>query len=157
MLDLPAGERVAWIEAHSDDGSPLRKRLMAMLAGDRLANLRTGGATDMLDDERLPARIGAYRITGLIGLGGMGAVYRGERASGDFDHVAAIKLIRPGALLESFIERFARERQILASLSHPNIARLYDGDPPRAAIPISSWNTWTGFRSVPGSKTTRHH
>ena len=127
MLDLPAGERVAWIEAHSDDGSPLRKRLMAMLAGDRLANLRTGGATDMLDDERLPARIGAYRITGLIGLGGMGAVYRGERASGDFDHVAAIKLIRPGALLESFIERFARERQILASLSHPNIARLYDG------------------------------
>ena len=127
MLDLPTGERVAWIEAHSDDGSPLRKRLMAMLAGDRLANLRTGGAADMLDDERLPARIGAYRITSLIGQGGMGAVYRGERASGDFDHVAAIKLIRPGALSESFIERFGRERQILASLSHPNIARLYDG------------------------------
>ena len=118
---------MAWVEANSEIDSLLRKRLTAMLAGDRLANLRTGGAGELLDDERLPSKIGAYRITGLIGLGGMGAVYRGERASGDFDHVAAIKLIRPGALSESFIERFARERQILASLSHPNIARLYDG------------------------------
>jgi eukaryotic-like serine/threonine-protein kinase len=127
LLDLPSGERVAWIEAHSDIDSPLRSRLMAMLAGDRLANLRTGGAGDMIDDERLPERIGAYRITDLIGQGGMGAVYRGERMTGDFDHVAAIKLIRPGALSDALVERFQRERQTLASLAHPNIARLFDG------------------------------
>ena len=127
LLDLPETERVEWVEAHSDLDSPLRMRLMAMLAGDRLANMRTGGARAMLDDERLPERIGAYRITGLIGQGGMGAVYRGERMTGDFDHVAAIKLIRPGALSDTLVERFARERQTLASLSHPNIARLFDG------------------------------
>ncbi len=127
LLDLPEADRVEWVEAHSDLNSPLRARLMAMLAGDRLANMRTGGARTMLDDERLPERIGAYRITGLIGQGGMGAVYRGERMTGDFDHVAAIKLIRPGALSDTLVERFARERQTLASLSHPNIARLFDG------------------------------
>jgi eukaryotic-like serine/threonine-protein kinase len=127
LLDLPPGERVVWVEAHSEIDSPLRTRLMAMLAGDRLANMRTGGAGDMIDDERLPERIGAYRITGLIGQGGMGAVYRGERMTGDFDHVAAIKLIRPGALSDALVERFQRERQTLASLSHPNIARLFDG------------------------------
>jgi eukaryotic-like serine/threonine-protein kinase len=127
MMDLPAGERLIWIENNTAADSQLRKRLMAMLAGDSLANMRTGGATDTLDDGRLPERIGAYRITGLIGQGGMGAVYRGERMAGDFDHVAAIKLIRPGALSETLVARFERERQTLASLSHPNIARLFDG------------------------------
>lgn len=127
LLDLPPDERSAWIEEHSDVDSRLRQRLMAMLAGDKLADLRTGGAGDMIDDERLPDRIGAYRITGLIGQGGMGAVYRGERMTGDFDHVAAIKVIRPGALSAALVERFQRERQTLASLSHPNIARLFDG------------------------------
>jgi eukaryotic-like serine/threonine-protein kinase len=127
LLDLPAGERVAWVKAHSDIDSPLRTRLTAMLAGDRLANMRTGGVSDMIVDERLPERIGAYRITGLIGQGGMGAVYRGERMRGDFDHVAAIKVVRPGALSDALVERFQRERQTLASLSHPNIARLFDG------------------------------
>jgi eukaryotic-like serine/threonine-protein kinase len=127
LLDLPSNERVPWVEAHSEVDSPLRTRLMAMLAGDRLANMRTGGAGDMIGDEALPDRIGAYRITGLIGQGGMGAVYRGERMTGDFDHVAAIKVVRPGALSDALVERFQRERQTLASLSHPGIARLFDG------------------------------
>ncbi len=126
-MDLPAGERLIWIENNTAADSQLRKRLMAMLACDSLANMRTGGATDAFDDGRLPERVGAYRITGLIGQGGMGAVYRGERMAGDFDHVAAIKLIRPGALSETLVARFERERQTLASLSHPNIARLFDG------------------------------
>ncbi len=127
VLDLPAGERVAWIEAHSDLESPLRARLMAMLDGDRLANLRTGGAVDRIDDVRLPMRIGAYRIVERIGRGGMGAVYKGERDTGDFAHTAAIKLIKPGLLSERLVERFQRERQTLARLEHPYIARLYDG------------------------------
>jgi eukaryotic-like serine/threonine-protein kinase len=127
LLDVPETERVAWVDANSEIDSPLRTRLMALLAGDRLANLRTGGVSQLIDDERLPSRIGAYRITGLIGQGGMGAVYRGERMTGDFDQVAAIKLIRPGALSQVLVERFQRERQTLASLSHPNIARLFDG------------------------------
>src|SRR3546814_5309821 len=57
----------------------------------------------------------------------MGSVYRGERETGDFLHVTAIKIIKPGLLSESLVERFERERQTLASLKHPNIAQLYDG------------------------------
>ncbi len=127
LLDVPEPDRLAWVEAHSDLDSPLRQRLLAMLAGDRLANLRTGGAGDMVVNGALPERIGAYRITGLIGQGGMGAVFRGERMTGDFDHVVAIKLIRPGALSDVLVERFQRERQTLANLAHPGIARLFDG------------------------------
>lgn len=127
VLDLPVDRREAWIEAQSEAESPLRSRLMAMLAGDELASLRTGGAADMLGDEPMPERIGAYRIVARIGRGGMGAVYRGERMTGDFQHTAAIKLIKPGLLSERLVERFQRERQTLATLQHPYIARLYDG------------------------------
>ena len=88
----------------------------------------TGGAFhETLDDTAVPEQIGAYKITGLIGRGGMGAVYRGERVSGDFDHDVAIKVVRPGAMSDKLIARFEAERQTLASLSHPNIARLFDG------------------------------
>jgi serine/threonine-protein kinase len=57
----------------------------------------------------------------------VGSVYRGERDTGDFSHVVAIKVIKPGLLSSALVERFTRERQILVSLSHPNIAELYDG------------------------------
>ncbi|MBD0425646.1 serine/threonine protein kinase [Aquisalinus flavus] len=75
----------------------------------------------------MPETIGAYRITGIIGQGGMGTVFRGQRMSGDFEHDVAIKVIKPKVLSDELVERFARERQTLARLSHPNIARLYDG------------------------------
>ena len=57
----------------------------------------------------------------------MGAVYTGKRDVGDFDHDVAIKVIRPGILSETLIERFETERQILAKLNHTGIARLFDG------------------------------
>ena len=57
----------------------------------------------------------------------MGSVWLAERADRDFDHEVAIKVIKPGVLSDSLVERFRRERQILAQLNHPNIARLYDG------------------------------
>jgi eukaryotic-like serine/threonine-protein kinase len=126
-LALPEAEREAWIALHSETNSDLRTRLTAMLTADRVASMRTGGAVEVVADDRIPERIGAYKIVGRIGRGGMGAVYRGERDSGDFAHSAAIKLIKPGLLSERLIERFQRERQMLANLEHPYIARLYDG------------------------------
>src|SRR3546814_7375832 len=78
--------------------------------------LQAGAATDALYEEDAPERIGAYRIVSRIGRGGMGSVYRGERETGDFLHVTAIKIIKPGLLSESLVERFERERQTLASL-----------------------------------------
>ncbi|TRW17497.1 serine/threonine-protein kinase [Glacieibacterium frigidum] len=128
-FDRPSATREAWLRDQCGDDEALTARCLALLhAGTGAeARLRTGTAGQGDVDAPLPDRIGAYRITGLIGQGGMGAVYRGERAAGDFDHVVAIKLIRPGALSDTLVERFQRERQTLARLSHPNIARLFDG------------------------------
>jgi serine/threonine protein kinase/tetratricopeptide (TPR) repeat protein len=71
-------------------------------------------------------RCGAYRLVNLLGNGGMGAVYLAERADGEVEQQVAIKFIRAGRDLPSFHARFLRERQILASLNHPGIARLLD-------------------------------
>ena len=127
MLEQPEAAREAWIAERARDNPELRTRLEALRQADLRATLRTGAAVDILEEEPPPERIGAYRIVERIGRGGMGAVYRGERETGDFGHITAIKVIKPGLLTESLIERFRRERQTLASLRHPNIAQLYDG------------------------------
>ena len=127
LLDIDDDARTAWVDRETEGNPALRARLVAMLVADRRAAFRTGGASAELDEEEAPEHIGAYRIAERIGRGGMGSVYRGERATGDFAHVAAIKVIKPGLLSETLIDRFRRERQTLAALSHPNIAQLYDG------------------------------
>ena len=127
LLDVPEAEQDAWLAREAADRPELLSRVAAMREADRQARMRTGAAIDGLDEEREPERIGVYHITRRIGRGGMGSVYRGERSAGDFSHVVAIKLIKPGLLSEALVERFRRERQLLASLSHPNIAQLYDG------------------------------
>jgi serine/threonine-protein kinase len=80
-----------------------------------------------LEEVAPPERLGPYRITGLLGQGGMGRVFRAERADGVFEQVIAIKLMRRMRLPEQAAGQFARERQILAKLRHPNIAQLFDG------------------------------
>src|SRR5262249_13390386 len=75
----------------------------------------------------IPNRIcGPYRLVRFLGKGGMGDVYLAERADGEVEHKAAIKFLRGGSLLPSLRSRFLRERQILAGLNHPGIARLLD-------------------------------
>ena len=75
-----------------------------------------------------PERVGPYRIERLIGEGGMGIVYLARRDDGEFDQQVALKVVRSGLHLEPrIIRRFRDERQILAALSHPGIARLLDG------------------------------
>ncbi|MDZ4373252.1 MAG: serine/threonine-protein kinase, partial [Phenylobacterium sp.] len=129
--------RETWIHSRADPPE-VRDRALALLSvsGGAAAMLPTGGAPGLAGDAPLPERIGAYRVTGLIGQGGMGAVYRGERASGDFEHTVAIKVIRPGALSGALVERFRLERQTLARLAHPNIARLFDGGETPAGEPF---------------------
>lgn len=73
------------------------------------------------------ARIGPYRLLAELGHGGMGTVYRAERADGAFEQEVALKLIRQDLGSEALRQRFLRERQIQARLAHPNIARLLDG------------------------------
>ena len=80
-------------------------------------------------------RIGAYRILRQIGRGGMARVFLAERADGEFEQEVAIKLLRPGLDSEIDHGRFRAERQILAALNHPNIARLLDGGITTEGVP----------------------
>jgi eukaryotic-like serine/threonine-protein kinase len=97
-------------------------------------------------------RIGSWRLLRLIGRGGMGDVYLAERADGSFRKKAALKVIRPlyhhGELDDNAVYRFRQERQILAQLNHPNIARLYDGGHTRDGLP------WLAMEYVDGLPVT---
>ncbi len=103
-------------DAAGDDGAPL-------LGGRDLARL----AHDVLDGSVPPLqRIGPYRVLGVLGRGGMGVVYLAEREG--IGHRVAVKVLRDAALSPVRRERFAREEQTLAGLTHPAIARLYNAD-----------------------------
>lgn len=80
-------------------------------------------------------QIGPYRIVHLLGSGGMGAVYLAERADGQFRKQAALKIIKRGMDTDEIIRRFHYERQILAQLEHPGIARLLDGHVTEDGLP----------------------
>jgi eukaryotic-like serine/threonine-protein kinase len=84
----------------------------------------------------LGRRVGAYNLIAQLGVGGMGEVYRAVRADGQYTKEVAVKLVRGGLDSGSVIERFRNERQILASLDHPNIARLVDGGTTEDGVPF---------------------
>ncbi len=87
-------------------------------------------------DERLIGmRLGPYRVEAIAGHGGMGAVYRASRDDAEFHQQVAIKLVRAAAESPDTLRRFRQERQILARLSHPNIARLLDGGSTPEGVP----------------------
>ena len=71
--------------------------------------------------------VGSYRLESQLGEGGMGSVWRARRADDEFEQQVAIKLVRVAGRDRGWVERFRAERQILARLEHPHIARLLDG------------------------------
>lgn len=103
-----------WLD---DPGSLLESRLF-----DHMLQTRFG-------EDGLPpgGQIGPFRVVDEIGRGGMGVVYRVERADGQFEQTAALKWLADAAVTDERRILFRRERQILADLSHPNIARIIDG------------------------------
>lgn len=117
---LEHGPDQLWQACGGDE--TLREEVESLLASyrDWSASLPAPAA------EALP-RFGAYQCVELIGVGGMGAVYRAERADGQFEQNVAIKVLRGALRSEWYRERFLEERRILASLTHPNIAQLLDG------------------------------
>ena len=119
-----------WIRQQSNIPEDIKKGALEFLKFDDKAgiNIQTGQALSGVDiDYPVPEHIGGYKIESVIGQGGMGTVFRASRDQGDFNHNVAIKVIKPGVVNDSLIEKFDRERQLLAGLTHPNIARLYDG------------------------------
>jgi serine/threonine protein kinase len=134
-LDLTPGARSAYLQAACGDDAALRAEVDSLLGAhndvhsgflDRpLAFLRDDG--DSEDIDLTGKRIGAYRLERLLGRGGMGAVYLASRADGEFSKHVAIKFIRTSRVSPAALKRFKAERQILADIDHPNIARLIDG------------------------------
>ena len=138
-LDQPEAERLLFVtNACAGDADFEREVLSLVRSADTAsalfetpAVLLPGAATAFGDAVRprsmqSGARIGAYRIVQEIGRGGMGAVFLAERADGEFDQRVAVKFVG-GVPSGSILQRFYEERRILATLDHPNIARLIDG------------------------------
>ena len=101
------------------------------------ASLRETVQQVLLEDDTLPVGqdFGPYRVIREIGRGGMGRVFLAERVDEQFHRQVAIKLIKRGMDTDSVIRHFRNEREILASLDHPNIARLFDGGTSRDGLP----------------------
>lgn len=151
-LDHSPDERAGFLRAECGDDEDLRSEVERLVAryeeeeeflespvwtdskflGETLKNRVAGSLEDDLFGETStkPAvgeKIGVYRLTGELGRGGMGVVYAAERDDGEFKRRVAIKLIKRGMDTDFIVRRFRHERQILANLNHPNIARLLDG------------------------------
>ena len=131
-LGKPTGERDDFLAGVCGSDAEIKAEVEGLLA----AHERAGGILER-DSAVLSAsvvfesvrneRVGPYRIVGVAGHGGMGVVHLAERDDGQFRRRVAIKVIRGGPDAVDLHGRFEAERHILASLDHPNIARLLDG------------------------------
>ncbi|HEY0799423.1 MAG TPA: serine/threonine-protein kinase [Steroidobacteraceae bacterium] len=137
-LEAPEAERAAVLNEACGGDEELRSEVQALLAADaagivleqRVPHLRSAVAADWArHSDAVPAGtiISCWRVLKELGRGGMGVVMLAERIDGQFEQRVALKLIKRGMDSEAVLARFLRERQILARLSHPNIARLLDG------------------------------
>ena len=148
-LDVPPDERPGVLDRECGDDEELRREVESLLrrrpeiegfledapavaASEGTGDAEEGGAGPPRR-RGVPAsaaegsRVGVYRILRRLARGGMGEVYLAERADGHFEKRVALKLLPPDLEAEDVVRRFRSERQILAGLEHPSIARLLDG------------------------------
>ncbi|HEV7860888.1 MAG TPA: serine/threonine-protein kinase [Pyrinomonadaceae bacterium] len=135
-IELEPSQRAAYLDQSCADDAALRAEIASLLAShDDAANfIETPAFTNTVKAiTEAPAgqieghRIGSYQLIREIGRGGMGTVYLARRADEQYEKLVALKVVRRGMDTEDIVRRFRNERQILASLDHPNIARLLDG------------------------------
>jgi serine/threonine-protein kinase len=144
-LEVPLVERAAWLSAHCDGDELLREEVTSLLevaddSGNFLRQPVAAQAARVLlendaDLSREGQTIGNYKVVRELGRGGMGVVYLAAREDEEFRQHVAIKLVKRGLDTEDVLRRFRNERQILASLNHPNIASLHDGGTSHDGLP----------------------
>lgn len=156
LLALPHEQRATWLAGLEGEAATLRPRLEALVQRD--ADAAAQGFLEHPPDFTLPGSadeaeplhaigeaIGPWRLTRLLGQGGMAEVWWAERIDGAVARGVALKLPRPGFATGRMAARFARERELLARLTHPGIARLYDAGTTDAGQP------WLAMEAVDGS------
>ena len=139
-LDRDEAERTRYVDEACAGDEALRFEVGSLLdatarAEEHFESPAGRFETAMPGDLEIGSTIGAYRVVKALGAGGMGAVYLAQRADGDFQQRVAVKVVRGGFPTPFLLERFREERRILASLEHPNIARLIDGGTTEAGLP----------------------
>jgi non-specific serine/threonine protein kinase/serine/threonine-protein kinase len=152
LVALPPAERRRALEEVAAEDAELHAELHSLLAVHERADTFLEGSplADLDRDERLAAahligeRLGDYRIVAPLGRGGMGAVFTAERADGAYEQTVAVKLLDHVGSDQLSVRRFERERQTLAKLTHPNIARLLDGG-------TTGWGTTGGGTTADGT------
>jgi eukaryotic-like serine/threonine-protein kinase len=139
-VDQPPDQRAAWLQAQCGDAALRAEVEMLLEVHDQKDGLLDRNALDvagpLVRDPRIQEHIGSYRLRRELGRGGMGVVYLADRADGQYRQRVAIKLLRHSHDAEELHRRFVAERQILASLNHPNIARLLDGGVADGQLPF---------------------
>lgn len=145
-LELELQDRVPFLNKACAADESLRSEVLALLSADEAAGdfidssaLIDIGMISQEEDPDQPAfigrRIGPYEIVSEIGHGGMGTVFLAVRADDQYRKQVAIKLVNRGMDTEVILRRFMMERQILANLEHPNIARLLEGGSTNDGLP----------------------
>ena len=142
-VDVPTSERTAFVERECGGDEELRAEVLELVRAYHSSDSPLEApaarlAAPFLDAAAaiagpVPDQVGPFRVVREIGRGGMGRVFLGERADGQFEQRVAIKLIQHGA--PGVLRRFVEERRILARLEHPGIARLVDGGITDAGLP----------------------
>jgi serine/threonine-protein kinase len=141
LLDVPPDEQMAFAERAAGDDPEIHAEVLRLLHAHRregflespLPPAESLLGTVLPPERPVPEQVGPWRIVRLLGRGGMGTVYLGERADGQFEQRAAIKLIQRGS--PGMLRRFLEERRILALLEHPGIARLLEGGVTAEGLP----------------------
>jgi serine/threonine protein kinase len=142
-LAVVTRERQAWVEQASKGDDEIRREVSSLLANhdaapDGFVQQRIKKVLASFDEANADphnATVGPYRLVRELGRGGMGTVFLAERNDDEYHAQVAIKLVRPGMDTEFILTRFRRERQTLARLQHPNIARLLDGGTTSKGVP----------------------
>ena len=138
-LEYPPEKRSSFLDSACGDDATVRGKIERLLARDENTSalldepawgpgFSTPSPEQVAQDDAMSNQlVGPYRLQRLLGAGGMGAVWLAERADEQYDKQVAIKLIKRGMDTDEILARFRNERQVLANLDHPNIARLFDG------------------------------
>ena len=138
-LELNPSEKENFLQSECGDDKELFDEIASLLSADeKQHSIFSGSVADYLaaSDATLEGKtFGNYRAIKMVGSGGMGSVYLAERGDGMFEQKVALKIVKPGMNSQEIITRFEEERQILARLQHPHIARLLDGGISELGLP----------------------